>query len=89
MHTIHKFILREVDRQRVMMPKDAKILSIQLQHEKLCIWAEVHDELQLEERKFLVFGTGNPLRVGCNDTFLGTVQTRSGAIVWHIYEDES
>jgi len=88
MKTIHKYPLKVAGQQTVEMPADAQILSVQMQGQKLCIWALVTPTLPMVDRKIEVFGTGKPVSelpmAGRN--FLGTVQTAGGALVWHVFE---
>ena len=75
---------REHDVIELSMPKDAKVLSVGLQHDRLTFWAEVFTgtEIEYEIRKFFVVGTGHPLPV--NYGFVGTVF--QGPFVWHIFD---
>ena len=90
MRTIWKYQLEIEGRAVVKMPKDAEILSVQLQHHKPTLWAIVDPDAEKEERTIVIFGTGHPMpdsMAGLH--FLGTVQTRGGGLVWHIFEDRS
>ena len=49
------------------------------------IWAEVDTEAHMEMREFRVVGTGNPMPGDCG-TFVGTVITNDGFLVWHVFE---
>jgi hypothetical protein len=73
------------------MPLSAPItnfLSVQVQNDKICVWAEVDTEM--EDRHFMmtIIGTGWELdKINHFDktTYLGTVQYSRGDQVWHIY----
>lgn len=84
---IYKYPLNIDDEQTVELPVGAEILTVQLQHGRPHIWAAVdEDQPNLEARKLLTIGTGNPMpEVG---KYLGTYQTASGgeAFVWHLFE---
>lgn len=85
MRTIWKFRLAITDQQTVKMPKGAQILSAQVQHESVCLWALADSGAEPEERQIEIHGTGNPIghqRL----SFIGTVQTAGGSLVWHVFE---
>lgn len=71
----------------IEMPKGARILSIQEQHQAPTIWAEVDPEAPLEPRKILHTTAATPQWQGWQDaTFLGTVLLAGGHYVAHFYE---
>ena len=81
---IYKYKLKIEIVQTIKMPANARILSIQAQGNELCLWAEVFAENQLDERTFLIRGTGQAFAKG-SDVYLATVQV--GGFYWHIYEE--
>ena len=82
MKTIWKFALSVTDYQWQDWPKGAKILSVQMQDGKVCVWAVVDPTAEYEPRSFGVVGTGN--LCWCDDwEFIGTVQER--VFVWHVF----
>lgn len=83
MKTIHKYALRFIDTQSVIMPVGAKVLAVQNQNDKITMWAEVDDINDKEQRVFSIFGTGCEI-TGFERHYIGTVQI--GDFVWHIYE---
>lgn len=83
--TIWKFDLQVAGRQVVNVPNGAKLLTIQMQHGRPVLWAEVNpDEPHVAGREILCFGTGHPITP--KQTYLGTVQEMGGNLVWHFYE---
>lgn len=77
MKTVYKYPTGEIQ-----IPKGAKVLTAEIQNEKVCIWAEVDTEQVLEHRTFHVYGTGHLIpEQAC---YVSTVF--DGAFVWHIYE---
>lgn len=84
MITIHKFELALIDDQRIEMPQGAIILSCQIQRGNICLWAEVNTDLNKTSRRFLIYGTGNPILQKANRVFIATVQ--QGQFVWHVFE---
>lgn len=88
--SIWKFPLDTTDYQKVLMPKNAQILSIQAQNEIPCIWAIVDKEAESEEREFEIFGTGHQYKddiwFGKEHSFVGTYQLNDGSLVFHCFE---
>lgn len=85
--SIWKFPLRVADFVEFAMPKNAKVLTVQVQLGDPCVWAEVDVGAETEIRRFRTFGTGHPLDSGL--LYIGTYQMRDGALVFHLYEDVS
>ena len=73
-------------RQSILIPHQAEILSVQVQNQKLCIWARVIPEAPKATRTFTIFATGQTIPRDFLGTFLETVQTNDGALVWHVFE---
>ncbi len=67
------------------MPVGAEILTVQIQRGDICLWAKVDPDAELEDRQFVVYGTGHTIKAG-NDSYIGTVQMAHGALVWHVFE---
>lgn len=81
MKTVYKYALEP----EMKLPKGAKILSVNIQQDVLCLWSEVDTELPLEQRNFLAYGTGWQINPDSKREFIATVFGPSG-LVWHIYE---
>ena len=82
--TIWKYQLRVSDRQQVIMPVGATILSAHLQYGSVCLWAMVDEDLkESQERNIEIIGTGNPIPRG-DRRFIGTVI--ASPFVWHVFE---
>jgi len=89
--SIWKFSLEIISYQKLFMPKGAKILTVQSQYNAPYIWAICNiEEREKEERKFEIFGTGNPYYenhfFGMGHNYIGTFQLDNGAFVWHLFE---
>jgi len=86
MKTIWKFELEMVGMQNINLPKGAKILTVQTQNEKACLWALVEiDVAELEQRTIVTFGTGHPMP-DVSLVYLGTYQVAGGALIFHVFE---
>lgn len=82
---IWKWELKINDIQKLTMPKDAKILSVQEQNGKCCIWALCNENEVKEERNFIIYGTGHKvLPILMN--YIGTFQLFNGDLVFHLFE---
>jgi hypothetical protein len=86
MRTIWKYPLHLDDMQRVRFRKDAKILSVQIQGEDLCLWVMVDSDAKEEWRTIAIFGTGHEIPKDLNLLHIGTVQHYDGKLVWHVFE---
>jgi hypothetical protein len=69
----------------VLMASGSQILSVQMQNNQLCIWAEVNQKNRPVKQKFIVVGTGFEVPGFASEGyyFLQTVQ--HGPYVWHVY----
>lgn len=88
MKSIWKFKLEMKDEQRILMPQNAAVLSVQVQHGFPCLWALVDTEETLSERTFIINGTGHQCVCGAVD-FIGTFMMNSGFFVGHLFEKRS
>lgn len=83
---IYKYQLELSDLVPVRMHKGGEVLSVQIQHDKICIWAKVNENESLfEERVFEIVGTGHRFR-DKDKRYLATIQ--DGVFVWHIFETD-
>jgi hypothetical protein len=87
---VYKYPLELCARQTIHMPKGARILSVQVQRERICMWALIDPYAANEEREFYVVGTGQLLsEMPPPLEFLATVQMDRGALVWHVFAEPS
>jgi len=68
------------------IPKGAKFLSVQTQHEVPCIWFLVEPSNEEEIRVFEIIGTGIPCAVLSGDIYLGSFQLRGGSFIGHVFD---
>lgn len=87
MYSIYKYPLNLTDEQIVSMPVGSKILSVQVQREQICLWAQVDTSPSgpAELRSIQIIGTGHPVEDFSASHFIGTVQL--GRLVFHIFEN--
>lgn len=86
MYTVWKYPLTINDTFKIEMPKDAVILSVQMQNGYPCMWAHVNPgNKPFDLRHFQIVGTGNEAPPpGEIKQFIGTFQT--GPFVFHLFE---
>lgn len=72
----------------VRMPMEAKILTVQVQYDVPYLWALVDPASEMEERRFRMFMTGQPIEevIAEDMTYVGTVQMQGGVFVVHLFE---
>jgi hypothetical protein len=61
MIAIYKYTINLVSENKISMPADAKILTVQIQNLFPVIWAIVDTDNKLETREFKVFATGQSM----------------------------
>lgn len=69
------------------MPKDAQILSVATQDDRVFIWVLVDTSNELEPRHFRAFGTGHEIPTDTKLEFLGTAHLQNPNMVFHIFEE--
>ena len=86
--TIWKYTLETMDFQTLEIPKNAQLLTIQVQGTHCRLWALVDPEEATEERDFEIFGTGNPVHcdMGVVRSYIGSYQLHGGELVFHVFE---
>ena len=84
--TIWKYTLSLVDYVDIEMPTGARILSVGIQNEQICLWALVDPEKTAAKYRFRIAGTGHPIgKEAENWDFVGTVIMMNGALVFHVF----
>lgn len=88
MKRIFKFPLQITDIQKIRMPKDSTILTVQVQKETPCLWALVDTDKEAEERFIQIIGTGHPVPENVI-RYIGTFQAlENNWFVGHVFEVE-
>ncbi len=85
MKTIYKYSLDATGEQVIKMPKGAQVLTVQNQHGCAVLWALVEKTAEIENRTFLVYGTG--YEVTKEGKYIGTFQLHQGSLVFHVFEE--
>lgn len=83
MKTVYKYFLKIEDLQVISLPRDAKLLCVQIQNGTPCLWAQVDDQLPHEDRTICIYGTGHKIaHIGLE--YIGTFQIPD--LVFHVFE---
>jgi hypothetical protein len=87
MKTIHKYPLKIEDAQVVTVPKGSTLLTVETQNDIPMLYVLVDTtEKELEYKAIRLFGTGHPIDINMTSwTYLDTVLTMGGSLVWHIF----
>lgn len=88
MKTIYKYDLPASEHEfSVSMPEGAQLLTAQIQRDVPCVWALVDTTKPVQERRFVVVGTGHELVGGSVGLkYVGTFQHFDGRLVLHLFE---
>lgn len=84
--TIYKYVLPIEKFPAVEIHEGAEIISAQMQHGSLCVWAIVDPSAKTELRSFRVIGTGMHFESDTLGKHLGTVQLEDGFLILHVFE---
>jgi hypothetical protein len=85
---IFKYPIEEKGLQRISIPKDHKILSVANQNGQICIWILVDPSNEKKEFGFRVYETGHAVEGESNLEFLGTVPSKAGFLIFHVFKEE-
>lgn len=86
MKKIFKYELAITDRQNLTMPAGAQILTVQLQNEKVQLWALVSEDNPPKVHNIECYGTGHPIDKPNFLVHIASVQTNGGQFIWHFFE---
>jgi hypothetical protein len=86
MLAIYKYPLEVTYKQTLHLPKLAKILTVNVQHEQPVLWALVNPANETEERYFETFGTGEGIPTESPRKYIATYFMVEGSLVFHVFE---
>lgn len=87
MISVWKFDVPVGDEVAVAMPRGAVVVHVGTQRDEPRLWALVDTEAPVEVRRFLVVGTGHPVRAEAADLrHVGTWTMFDDALVFHLFE---
>jgi len=70
----------------IKIPKGAKVLSSKIQNSQICLWIKVNTDKDIENRRFVVIGTGHEIDNNLKMKFIDTVINKDESLVFHIFE---
>ena len=82
---IWKYRLEVKNQIELEIPKDALILTVQVQGDVPCMWAMVNPANDTEIRTFRIIGTGHSIADGALN-YIDTFQLQGGAFIGHLFE---
>lgn len=82
MYKVFKYEITEPGLNHIVMPIAARILSVQLQGTKICLWALVNPELNVKAYYVLLVGTGHEIT---HNVIMHISTFQIGAIVLHAF----
>jgi len=85
---IYKYHLEIEDKQTILLPVGAEILSLHVQHGRLCLWSIIDTDNEIVPRKIIICGTGYPADDVSDMQFLGSFQLNEGYFVGHVFIDK-
>lgn len=93
---IGKYVLETTDRQVLEIPAPSKILSVVAQRDTLVLYALIDPTAQTNTKVIDIYGTGHTIPKDRSTymgepqtepgTFLGTVSTCEGSLMWHVFD---
>ena len=96
MRSIYKYdIIEDTDNNGYVCGPITKILTAQVQHGTIKIWAEVDTDAPMKKYHIVPIGTGWPIMNSPDGTnildtyrYISTVQLSNGALIFHVYARE-
>lgn len=92
MKRIFKYPIKIENESQLIIPVEAKILSVMEQNGGIVLYATVNTGISESPTKIIsirVRGTGHIIDFDLDDfEFLGTVSTHGGQLMWHIFYQE-
>ncbi len=84
-NTIYKFEL-SIGTTQIELPINAKIVDVQVQYEKPCIWVLLNPTEKMKEIHLIkIFGTGHLIREIDGLVYIGTFQLYGGSFIGHAF----
>lgn len=89
MKKVMQYRLRIIDKESILMPKGAKVLSVKMVQGKPCVFILADTEQdEKEERIFRLFDTNRAFDGGSikEDGYIGTISLDDGELNYHVFE---
>lgn len=86
---IYKYPIMLQPYQVITMPLNHKILLVQVQHGRICLWALVDPESIDSPVGIRIYATGfDDIDEPGELNYIGSVQMENGNFVWHVFEEK-
>ena len=86
MKSIYKYKLEVIDKQKITLPLNSQILTVQTQGDDVCMWVLIDKGQGIEEMNVIeIIGTGH-LMSHDKRKYINTFQLNDGALVFHVFE---
>lgn len=85
MRTIYKYAIQP-GQFDIHLPKGAKILTVQTQHNQPQMWVMLDTDNNPERRTFVTFPTGGEVPTDTHLGYIGTFQLAGGHLIFHLFE---
>ncbi len=85
MKTIWKYALKPGE-FTLNLPRGARILTAEMQGQHPQLWALVDPSTPVDERRFLIAGTGHDVPDDPALAYVATFQIENGRLVFHLFE---
>ena len=85
MKAIHKHNLLTIDRQCVMLPANAEVLTVQTQNGEPCLWVMADINQPLEQKAIAIYATGQDLPSSAGK-YIGTYMMAGDSLGFHVFE---
>ena len=87
MKTVFKYKLETTEYQVLQIPRDGKILTVQIQQNNVVLWVLVEADKEYEDRTFIIVGIGHPIYETDKELiYIGTYQLSDGEFTRHVFE---
>ena len=84
---IFKYKVQINDYFTINLPKDSKVLTVQVQMDETYMWVLFNPEFPSIKRNFRLVGTGHPIIEDLSSLrYVNTFQVRGGVLVFHLFE---
>jgi hypothetical protein len=81
---VYEYDLTVIGQQIIEMPVGANLLTVQLQHGNLKLWAAVDSNI-MTKRSIIIIGTGYEISY-TPKKYIGTFQMMNGNLVFHVFD---
>lgn len=84
---IYKYPVPLVDEPAVQLPRYAQVLTAQVQHGALQLWALVDPSEPVDAVQLRIVGTGHAFADADQWRYLSTFQLNGGALIFHVFQE--